>query len=78
MSDARRPYSSDLSDAEWALLAPLVPPPASCGRPWKWPVRRTEGRAPNPGATVIDSQSADGSVAMTARSASKGASATSL
>jgi putative transposase len=35
----RSPYPSDLSDAEWALFAPLLPPPASCGRPRKWPAR---------------------------------------
>ena len=39
MRDARRPYPSDLSDAEWALLAALLPPPASRGRPRKWPAR---------------------------------------
>ena len=39
MPDTRRPYPSDLSDAEWALLAPLLPPPAPCGRPRKWPAR---------------------------------------
>jgi putative transposase len=37
--DAGRPYPSDLSDAEWALLAPLLPPPKPCGRPRKWPAR---------------------------------------
>jgi putative transposase len=112
MSDARRCYPSDLSDAEWVLLAPLLPPPASCGRPRKWPerlvadavfyvlrsgcawrmlprefppwptvyarfrrwhgsgllrrahdalrvlVRTGEGRAPEPSAAVLDSQSA--------------------
>lgn len=26
-------YASDLTDAEWALLAPLMPPPKSTGRP---------------------------------------------
>ena len=35
----RDPYPSDLSDAEWALLAPLLPPPRSTGRPRKWPDR---------------------------------------
>ena len=30
---ARKPYPSDLSDAEWAILAPLVPPAKSGGRP---------------------------------------------
>ena len=39
MTDTRRAYPSDLSDAEWALLAPLLPPPAVCGRPRKWPER---------------------------------------
>jgi putative transposase len=39
MPDARRAYPSDLSDAEWAILAPLLPPPAPCGRPRKWPER---------------------------------------
>jgi putative transposase len=39
MPDARRAYPSDLSDAEWALLAPLLPPPAPRGRPRKWPER---------------------------------------
>ena len=38
-ADARRAYPSDLSDAEWAILAPLLPPPAPCGRPGKWPER---------------------------------------
>jgi transposase len=35
----RTPYPSDLSDAEWALLAPLLPPPKPTGRPRKWPDR---------------------------------------
>ncbi|CAA9290150.1 MAG: Mobile element protein [uncultured Gemmatimonadaceae bacterium] len=39
MRDSRRPYPSDLSDAEWALLGPLLPPPAARGRPQKWPPR---------------------------------------
>lgn len=30
--DCRR-YPSDLSDAEWAVMAPLVPPPRPGGRP---------------------------------------------
>jgi transposase len=29
----RRPYPTDLTDAEWAVLGPLVPPPKSGGRP---------------------------------------------
>ena len=32
-------YPTDLSDAEWAALEPLLPPPASRGRPLKWPRR---------------------------------------
>ncbi len=32
-------YASDLTDAEWALLAPLMPPPKTTGRP-----RRTDLR----------------------------------
>ena len=30
---ARKPYPSDLSDAEWAILAPLVPPAKPGGHP---------------------------------------------
>lgn len=33
-------YSSDLTDAEWAVLEPLVPAVSRLGRPPKWP-RRT-------------------------------------
>jgi len=33
MSPERRPYPTDLIDAEWAILEPLVPPPKSGGRP---------------------------------------------
>ena len=29
----RKPYPSDLSDAQWALLGPLLPPPVSAGAP---------------------------------------------
>lgn len=31
---------SDLTDAEWALLEPLLPPASHVGRPRKWPMRR--------------------------------------
>ena len=34
-----RRYPTDLSDAEWAALEPLLPPPARRGRPLKWPRR---------------------------------------
>ena len=40
MSKSLRPYSTDLSDAEWELLAPLLPAPARLGRPLKWSRRR--------------------------------------
>ena len=39
MPEVRRAYPSDLSDAEWALLAPLLPPSKPTGRPRKWPER---------------------------------------
>lgn len=29
----RKPYPSDLTEAEWALLAPLIPPAKTGGRP---------------------------------------------
>ncbi|HEY0525272.1 MAG TPA: IS5 family transposase [Stellaceae bacterium] len=32
-------YASDLTDAEWALLKPLLPPPRDRGRPRSWPLR---------------------------------------
>ncbi|WP_202828782.1 transposase, partial [Belnapia mucosa] len=32
-------YPTDLSDAEWAALEPLLPPPATGGRPLQWPRR---------------------------------------
>src|ERR1700722_14830339 len=35
--DMRSP--SDLTDAEWQLLAPLLPPPAETGRRRSWPMR---------------------------------------
>nr|WP_224065451.1 IS5 family transposase [Thermus thermophilus] len=36
---SRRSYPSDLSDAEWALLEPLIPAPKPGGRPAKVPRR---------------------------------------
>jgi putative transposase len=39
MADRRDPYPTDLSDAEWAVLERLLPPPARTGRPRKWPRR---------------------------------------
>jgi len=32
-------YGSDLSDAEWAIIAPFMPSPARTGRPRAWPMR---------------------------------------
>ncbi len=32
--------SSDLTDAEWAILEPFLPPPSHVGRPRKSPLRR--------------------------------------
>ena len=33
---SRQAYSSDLSDTEWTILAPLIPSPLPGGRPAKW------------------------------------------
>ncbi|MCJ2006158.1 transposase, partial [Methylobacterium sp. J-092] len=33
------PYATNLSDAEWAVLAPLLPAPSSTGRPCRRPLR---------------------------------------
>ena len=33
-------YPTDLLDAEWAALEPLLPPSAFRGRPLKWVVSR--------------------------------------
>src|SRR3954469_5651924 len=32
-------YETDLTDAEWALLAPLMPEASERGRPREWPFR---------------------------------------
>ena len=32
-------YGSDLTDAEWAIIAPLLPPVRNTGRPRRWPMR---------------------------------------
>src|SRR3954447_7123393 len=36
---SRKPYPSDLTDAQWAILQPLTPPPQPCGRPRKTDLR---------------------------------------
>ena len=33
-------YATSLTDAEWALVAPMLPAPATTGRPRRWPMRR--------------------------------------
>ena len=40
MPRTRRPYLSDLSDEEWALLEPLLASSERRGRPLKWSARR--------------------------------------
>lgn len=39
MSALSQPYPSDLTDAEWAILEPLIPAAKPGGRPRKWPMR---------------------------------------
>ena len=39
-SRANLRYETDLTDAEWAVIAPLMPEPASCGRPPVWTTRK--------------------------------------
>ncbi len=38
--DDDRHYPTDLTDPQWALLAPLLPPPKSGGRPRRLDMRR--------------------------------------
>jgi transposase len=33
------PYATSLTDAEWAVVKPLLPGTAGTGRPWRWPFR---------------------------------------
>jgi transposase len=33
------PHATSLNEAEWALVAPVLPAPAAIGRPWRWPMR---------------------------------------
>ncbi|PZR96615.1 MAG: hypothetical protein DLM69_10770 [Candidatus Chloroheliales bacterium] len=40
----RQVYNSDLSDAEWQTIAPLLPPPARRGRKPKYQLRRARPR----------------------------------
>src|SRR5215211_7662571 len=32
-------YETDLTEAEWAVIEPLMPAPNRRGRPWAWPLR---------------------------------------
>jgi len=32
-------YGSDLTDTEWEIIAPFLPPPGQTGRPRRWPMR---------------------------------------
>ena len=32
-------YGSDLTDTEWAIVEPFLPPPSHTGRPRRWPMR---------------------------------------
>ena len=40
MPRTHRPYPSDLTDQEWALLEPLLASSERRGRPPKWPAKR--------------------------------------
>ena len=35
----RQPYDTDLTDAEWRIIQPLIPPPKPGGRPRKYDMR---------------------------------------
>ncbi len=48
MPTVRAAARHDLTDAQWALLEPLLPAPARRGRPHAWPLRG-----------LIDSEPAD-------------------
>ena len=39
MARPRLPYTTDLTDEEWQLLKPLLPPAKSGGRPRRYPMR---------------------------------------
>jgi putative transposase len=61
-------FASDVTDAEWAALAPLLPPPSGVGRPPSWPMREVvnaifyvlRGRVPLANAAGLLSTAADG------------------
>jgi putative transposase len=39
MARPRLRYTTDLTDAEWQILKPLLPPAKTGGRPRKYPMR---------------------------------------
>ena len=39
ISTKRKPYDSDLTDAQWSVLEPMLPPPKRRGRPRKTDLR---------------------------------------
>jgi putative transposase len=41
-----KPYPSDLTDTQWAILEPLTPPPQPCGRPRKTELREALNAIP--------------------------------
>ena len=46
----RESYKSDLTDAQWDLIAPLIPPAKPGGRPRKTDMRQVVNTMPLPGA----------------------------
>ena len=50
-------YPSDLTDAEWALVEPFIPPAKRGGRRRRVDVREQAGREAGPTVAIIDSQS---------------------
>lgn len=43
---ARAPYPSDLTDSQWGLVAPLIPPVEPGGRDRKYPMREVVNGIP--------------------------------
>jgi transposase len=61
---SRRRYPTGLTDAQWRILAPLIPAPKPGGRPavhmvavLRGRLRGRLGRRPTPSSAIIDSQS---------------------
>jgi transposase len=49
-------YQTDLTDAEWRVIAPHLPKPCATGRPRQWQIANV-GRDASPSAAIIDRQS---------------------